>query len=271
MNNGTWTDISSYLQRVEIRRGSTRVESPIVRYEAGTCVLTLDNSDRRFDPTNLTGPYTIPADTPSSGVQQARCNRTLLSGHGYTVAVPSTDPDTAEAVLVATAQGTGEGTSFTCARPTGATTGDILIAFQAGDWGYASQMTTPSGGGTWKLLASRDNGAYDLHTKIWWKEISGAEPSSYTFFQGDQSGGIVFIAAVRNASGTTPVADSVANNGTAFFDTPAITPTSAADRRDHRRHLDRLPGRGLGVRLPDDHAVRRRHVAVAREPGQRRV
>lgn len=107
MNDGTWTDISSYLQRVEIRRGSTRVESPIVRYEAGTCVLTLDNSDRRFDPTNLTGPYTIPADTPSSGVQQARCNRTLLSGHGYTVAVPSTDPDTAEAVLVATTQGTG--------------------------------------------------------------------------------------------------------------------------------------------------------------------
>lgn len=229
MNDGTWTDISSYLQRVEIRRGSTRVESPIVRYEAGTCVLTLDNSDRRFDPTNLTGPYTIPADTPSSGVQQARCNRTLLSGHGYTVAVPSTDPDTAEAVLVATTQGTGEGTSFTCARPTGATTGDILVAFQAGDWGYASQMTTPSGGGTWQLLASRDNGAYDLHTKIWWKEISGAEPSSYTFFQGDQSGGIVFIAAVRNASGTTPVAAATVNNGTAFFDTPAITPTSAAD------------------------------------------
>lgn len=58
-NNGTWIDVSAYFKTAKITRGSNRVENPIIRYEAGKCELTLDNSDRRFDPTNLTGPYTI--------------------------------------------------------------------------------------------------------------------------------------------------------------------------------------------------------------------
>lgn len=62
--DGVWEPISAYVRRVTIRRGSTRVESPVPRYEAGTAVIELNDFDRRFDPTNLAGPYV------SAGVTQ---------------------------------------------------------------------------------------------------------------------------------------------------------------------------------------------------------
>jgi hypothetical protein len=53
-----WTDVSEYLRHgINTRRGSNRVQSPIIRYDAGTATIRLNNSDRRFDPTHLTGPY----------------------------------------------------------------------------------------------------------------------------------------------------------------------------------------------------------------------
>lgn len=228
-NNGTYRDVSAYLQHLEVTRGSTRVESPIIRYEAGTAVLTLDNSDRRFDPTNLTGPYTIPSGTPGSGVQQAIANKTLLYGFGFTVAVQSTDPEVAEASLRSSSIGSAFGpTSYTVGKPSGTVSGDILIAFQTSDWGTANQIGTPTGGGTWLPLTSRTQGSYTLHTKVWWKVAGGSEPSNYTFSQGVDSDGITVIACIRDASGT-PVFDSTNNNGTAFFDTPGVTPGGTAD------------------------------------------
>lgn len=56
--NGVWTDVSPWLvKNASITRGSSRVESPVIRYEPGTATIRLNNSDRRFDPTNLSGPY----------------------------------------------------------------------------------------------------------------------------------------------------------------------------------------------------------------------
>lgn len=52
-----WTDISPYLLSGNIRRGSTRVNSPIIEYESGVASLRVLNLDRRFDPMNLDGPY----------------------------------------------------------------------------------------------------------------------------------------------------------------------------------------------------------------------
>lgn len=53
-----WTSVTQWLVRsCETRRGSSRVESPIIRYEPGHVTFRLDNSDRRFDPTNTFGPY----------------------------------------------------------------------------------------------------------------------------------------------------------------------------------------------------------------------
>lgn len=53
----SFTNITQWVHSGSIRRGSSRVNTPVVQYEAGTCTIVLDNSDRRFDPTNLGGPY----------------------------------------------------------------------------------------------------------------------------------------------------------------------------------------------------------------------
>lgn len=53
----TWTDVSAYVRQspgVSIRRG--RMSESAV-FEAGSAQLTLNNRDRRFDPSHATGPY----------------------------------------------------------------------------------------------------------------------------------------------------------------------------------------------------------------------
>lgn len=54
-----WTDVTQWVQRVQTRRGATQVDSPLLRYEQGTTTIVLRNDDRRFDPTNLAGPYVV--------------------------------------------------------------------------------------------------------------------------------------------------------------------------------------------------------------------
>lgn len=52
-----WVDVSAYVRGGQITRGSTRYDGALVRYEASTASVVLDNRDGRFDPTNLSGPY----------------------------------------------------------------------------------------------------------------------------------------------------------------------------------------------------------------------
>jgi hypothetical protein len=52
-----WTDVTPWLQSCQWQRGATRVEGPVLRYEAGTATVVLNNADGRFHPLNLTGPY----------------------------------------------------------------------------------------------------------------------------------------------------------------------------------------------------------------------
>jgi len=49
-----WQDITSRVRKTSITRGR---ESEMSRIEAGTAQVTLDNQDRRFDPTYTAGPY----------------------------------------------------------------------------------------------------------------------------------------------------------------------------------------------------------------------
>jgi len=70
--SGVWTDVSHWLQApMTIRRGSSRVEGPVIRYEPGVATVRLKNGDRRFDPTNLAGPYV------SGGVSQVTAMRPI--------------------------------------------------------------------------------------------------------------------------------------------------------------------------------------------------
>lgn len=53
----TWVDVSAYVRKdpgVSIRRGR---QTELDNFEAGSCVITLSNRDRRFDPSYSAGPY----------------------------------------------------------------------------------------------------------------------------------------------------------------------------------------------------------------------
>jgi hypothetical protein len=52
-----WSDITDYVRNWSFRRGASRADGLNLRYEAGTLSVELNNGDRRFDPTNLSGPY----------------------------------------------------------------------------------------------------------------------------------------------------------------------------------------------------------------------
>jgi hypothetical protein len=53
-----WSDITELRAKSwSFRRGASRSDGLNLRYEAGTLSVELNNGDRRFDPTNLSGPY----------------------------------------------------------------------------------------------------------------------------------------------------------------------------------------------------------------------
>jgi len=60
----SWTDISAYVLAFTVSRPSSRLAGPLIQFQSGTASITLDNSDGRFDPDNLVGPYV------SGGVSQ---------------------------------------------------------------------------------------------------------------------------------------------------------------------------------------------------------
>src|SRR5262245_49681091 len=62
--DNVFTDVSAYVHEFSTQRTSNRVAGPVLRYEAGSLSAQLNNTDRRFDPTNLSGPYV------SAGVSQ---------------------------------------------------------------------------------------------------------------------------------------------------------------------------------------------------------
>src|SRR6516165_2427716 len=69
---GDWVNIGGYIgtvpivQDVTITRPSTRQQGPLTSYDAATCTITLANSDGRFSPEDLAGPYV------TGGVSQVR-------------------------------------------------------------------------------------------------------------------------------------------------------------------------------------------------------
>lgn len=84
-----WEDISGWVQRVGVVRGVDRV-TPIVRYDAGTAAVDLDNSDRRFDPSNLAGPYVSAGVTQVTPMRAIRI-RAVFKGVTYDLMRPFAD------------------------------------------------------------------------------------------------------------------------------------------------------------------------------------
>jgi len=67
----TWVDITSYVRAGSVRSGRT---TELDEYQSGSCSLTLDNRDRRFDPLYSAGPY-YGGSTPPAPAQYLKARR----------------------------------------------------------------------------------------------------------------------------------------------------------------------------------------------------
>ncbi|MEV0149113.1 MULTISPECIES: hypothetical protein [unclassified Nonomuraea] len=226
---GAWTDISPWLRNVTIKRGSSRVESPILRYDTGTATLVLDNRDRRFDPTHLSGPY-VTGGSADSGIKQLACSVSCDFGQGWTVDVKSA-PGQQASVVNASSKASGTTGAFSAPKPSGAAAGHRLIVFHFSDVGSLSDMGTPTGGAAWgSPIATRTEGQDTVHCKVWAKTLGVSEPSSYGFTQNSGADGVVIMVAVRNwDTSSTEVVASMSNPEAAVMSTPATVPHASND------------------------------------------
>lgn len=66
-----FVDVGDWLRGASVKRGVSRFDGIYGRAEAGTMQVTLANEDRRFDPTNLAGPYV------AAGASQVKAGRAI--------------------------------------------------------------------------------------------------------------------------------------------------------------------------------------------------
>jgi hypothetical protein len=75
-------DVVAKVARVSVNRGTQRFDGVYARAEAGRAAVTLDNSDREFDPTNLAGPHVSAGQTEIEPMVMIRI-RATWDGVGY--------------------------------------------------------------------------------------------------------------------------------------------------------------------------------------------
>lgn len=118
------------------------------------------------------------------------------------------------------------GASFTCTKPTGTVSGDVLIAYHCGDVGVLANMAA-SGGTAWNTLATTGSDS-TLPGKVYWKVAGGSEPASYTFSQDSGADACAAIICISGASTDTPTVATGTDGFGTNIDTPsAIAPGSA--------------------------------------------
>lgn len=102
--------------------------------------------------------------------------------------------------VVAAASQKGSTATLVCNKPTGTAAGDVLVAFQANDFGTQAALTAPAG---FVLLTELDRGTDLLHFKLWTKLAGGSEGTTYTFNQTSSDDGVVIIVALRGVDTNT--------------------------------------------------------------------
>ncbi|MEV0993410.1 hypothetical protein [Nonomuraea sp. NPDC050202] len=225
----TWTDISPWLRGVSVQRGARRADSPLVRYDPGTAEIILDNRDRRFDPTHLSGPY-VEGASSDSGVLQFTCQVSQDFGQGWTIDIKSATGQQAEIVNVSS-KATGTTGSSTIAKPAGTLSGHRLLLIHFADIGAVADIGNPTGGASWgSPIASRSEGDGTLSAKVWAKTAGGSEPATYGISQNSGADGVAFVVAVRNwDTSSFEIVASQSNPGAKVMNTPATTPHAAND------------------------------------------
>src|SRR5688572_16367533 len=69
-------DVADKVDRAWVNRGAQRFDGVYARAEAGRAGVTLDNSDREFDPTNLAGPHVAGGSTEIEPMRMFRLRAT---------------------------------------------------------------------------------------------------------------------------------------------------------------------------------------------------
>lgn len=73
----SFVTVTDDIRSITIERGAQRIDSPVIRYEAGHGLITLDNANRAYDPENLNGPYV------AAGVSQVIPTRPIVISGSY--------------------------------------------------------------------------------------------------------------------------------------------------------------------------------------------
>lgn len=122
--------------------------------------------------------------------------------------------------------GTAAATSFTCSKPSGVVTGDLLIAFQSVFDATGTVVPAISGGtGGWTALPGISPGWDGFAATLtgWYRVADGSEPSSYTasIVGGASFSGTLAIVATNGAG------EVVSGNAVSASDTSADTTAAA--------------------------------------------
>ena len=78
----TWTDLSRWIRSGSVARPANRQQGPLWTYQQGAASVVLNNADGRFDPDNLSGPYTGGGETELNAMVPVRV-RAMWDGTSY--------------------------------------------------------------------------------------------------------------------------------------------------------------------------------------------
>lgn len=173
-----FVDVTPWVQRVATRRGATRADGPMLRYEGGAATIVLRNDDRRFDPTNLGGPYVVAGETQVEPMRAVRVRAVwegvtypLWRGYADDWRVEYDGPQSSvvtltcvDALAVFASHERGESAAVGAGETTGARIGRILdsVGWPAGDREIAAgdstvQATTLAGNALAELQVTADS------------------------------------------------------------------------------------------------------------------
>ena len=145
---------------------------------------------------------------------------------------PSAAPAPPSLRSASAAQNAAASSSVTVAKPTGVTSGDVLVAAVTARVDAGSALTQPSG---WTLVRRDDCSGPErtvLAQALFYKVATGSEPSSYAFSFPVSTGAAGSVLAYAGVNTATPVDGSSGrySRNTVFTHGPSVTPSGEGRR-----------------------------------------
>lgn len=120
-------------------------------------------------------------------------------------------------------------TPYNVPLPSGAVSGEVLVAFQVQDVNTPTSLGL-TGGATWNVLTSGTVTSSTRNVKVYWKVAGGSEPANYSAAQNSGSDGHTSIIRVTGGSSAAPLfATNLTGQTGTSISTPSVTPAGAAD------------------------------------------